>query len=341
MIDLSSDTATRPTDAMRAAIAAAPVGDDQRGEDPTVNALQDWACQWMAKEAAIFLPCASMANQIALRIHTRPGDEVVCADASHIHRYESGAPAVLSSLLLKPLPAPRGILTPEQIHSAVNPPMPHCPPTTLVSLENTHNVAGGTVWQLDETSAVAAAAREHGMGVHLDGARFVNAMTALGTDAATLAAPFDTVTLCLSKGIGAPAGALLLGTRTLVAAARRWKHCFGGAMRQAGILAAGGLHGLQHHLPDIAVDHANAQRLAQGLSEIPGIRLDPWPETNIVYFNVAGTGLTGTDAMARLEANGVRASGMGATRLRFVTHRDISPDQIEIAVEACKRALTI
>ncbi len=339
MIDLSSDTATKPSPAMRAAIAEAVVGDDQRGEDPTVNALQDHAAAWMGKEAALFLPSATMSNQIALRIHTRPGDEVVCAEGSHIQRYESGAPAVLSGLQLRPLHAPRGVLAPEQIHAAINPPMPHCPPTRLVSLENTHNVAGGTVWSLEETRAVADAARHHGLALHLDGARFVNAVGALGVSAQVVAEPFDTITLCLSKGLGAPAGALLVGTQASIDAARRWKHCFGGAMRQAGILAAGGLHALRHHLGDIPVDHAHALRLAEALSAIPGVRLDPWPTTNIVYFDVAGTGLTGATAMERLLAKGVRASGMGGTRLRFVTHRDVSSDQIDRAGQACVEAL--
>lgn len=341
MIDLSSDTATRPSDPMRRAIADAVVGDDQRGEDPSVNALQELACHLLGKEAALFLPTATMSNQIALRVHTRPGDEVLCAEASHIQRYESGGPAVLSGLQLRPIPAPRGVLTPAQIDAAVNLPMPHSPPARLVSLENTHNVAGGTVWSQEETAAVAQAARRHGLGLHLDGARLFNAVTALGVPASEVVAPFDTVTLCLSKGLGAPAGALLLGTKELVGAGRRWKHCFGGAMRQAGILAAAGRYALEHHLPCFAQDHAHAQRLAQGLAQIDGVRLDPWPETNIVFFDVAGTGLSGAEAASRLEAAGVRASALGGTRLRFVTHRDVSSEQIDAALTACRRALTV
>jgi len=340
MIDLSSDTATRPSYAMRYAIHKAPVGDDQRGEDPTVNALQDLGCELLGKEAALFLPSSTQANQIAIRIQTRPGDEVICSENCHIQKYESGGPAVLSGVLLRPLHAPRGIFTADQLLSAMNPPIPHAPPTRMVCIENTHNYAGGIVWDETAVRAVTDTAERHRLATHLDGARLVNAAVARGCDLSEIAAPFDTVTLCLSKGLGAPAGALLLGPQAMINEARRWKHVFGGAMRQAGILAAGGLYALQHHLPDIEVDHANAQALASVLQDIPGIRLDPWPETNIVYFDISGTGMTGIDAMARLEQQGVRASGMGATRLRFVTHRDISTSDIHKAGIAIKAAFT-
>ena len=338
MIDLSSDTATRPSDAMRDAIHKAPVGDDQRGEDPTVNALQDLGCELLGKESALFLPSATQANQIAIRIQTRPGDEVICAENCHIQKYESGGPAVLSGVLLRPLQAPRGIFTADQLLSALNPAIPHAPPSRMVCIENTHNYAGGIVWDEAAVRAVTETAHAHGLATHLDGARLVNAAVGRGCDLSEIAAPFQTVTLCLSKGLGAPAGALLLGPTALINEARRWKHVFGGAMRQAGILAAGGLYALQHHLADIEVDHANAQALAEVLQDIPGIRLDPWPETNIVYFDISGTGLTGVEAMACLEQHGVRASGMGASRLRFVTHRDVSTNDIHKAATAIRAA---
>lgn len=341
MIDLSSDTATRPSDAMRDAIHKAPVGDDQRGEDPTVNALQDLGCELLGKEAALFLPSATQANQIAIRIQTRPGDEVICAENCHIQKYESGGPAVLSGVLLRPLHAPRGIFTADQLTGVMNPPIPHAPPTRMVCIENTHNYAGGIVWDEPTVRAVTDTAHANGLATHLDGARLVNAAVARGCDLSEIAAPFQTVTLCLSKGLGAPAGALLLGPAALINEARRWKHVFGGAMRQAGILAAGGLYALQHHLADIEVDHANAQALATVLQDIPGIRLDPWPETNIVYFDVSATGLNGVEAMTRLEEHGVRASGMGATRLRFVTHRDISTQDIHRAAAAIRAAFAV
>lgn len=338
MIDLSSDTATRPSDAMRDAIHKAPVGDDQRGEDPTVNALQDLGCELLGKEAALFLPSATQANQIAIRIQTRPGDEVICAENCHIQKYESGGPAVLSGVLLRPLQAPRGIFTAAQVLSVLNPAIPHAPPSRMVCIENTHNYAGGIIWDDAAVRAVTETAHANGLATHLDGARLVNAAVGRGCDLSEIAAPFQTVTLCLSKGLGAPAGALLLGPAALINDARRWKHVFGGAMRQAGILAAGGLYALQHHLSDIEVDHANAQALASVLQDIPGIRLDPWPETNIVYFDISDTGLSGTEAMARLEQNGVRASGMGASRLRFVTHRDVSTNDIHKAATAIRAA---
>ena len=338
MIDLSSDTATRPTPAMREFIAAAPVGDDQRGEDPTVNALQDEAARRLGKPAALFLPSATMANQIALKIHTQPGDEVICHESAHIRLYEGGGPSVLSGCLLCPLPGAGGVFGPQSVHAAVRPDDPHFARTRLVCIENTHNAAGGCVWSPDAITAVVEAARRHRLALHLDGSRLLNAAVRLGLPAAALAAPFDTVTLCLSKGLGAPVGAVLAGDETTIHAARRWKHVFGGAMRQAGIIAAGGLYALRHHVERLREDHANAARLAEGLAALPGVRLDPPPETNLVYFDVAGTGLTGAEARARLLAEGVRASGIGETRLRFVTHLDVSGDDIDRALAACRRA---
>ena len=340
-IDLSSDTATRPTEAMRRATAEAPVGDEQRGEDPTVNALQEHAAELLSKEAALFLPSATMANQIAIRVHTQPGDEVICHELSHIRLYEGGGPAALSGCLLAPLAADRGVFSPEQVRAAVRPDDPHFARTRLVCVENTHNAAGGCVWQPAEVTAVTDAAREMGLGLHLDGSRLLNAAVALGVPAADLAAPFDTVTLCLSKGLGAPVGAILAGDAALIKGpARRWKHVFGGAMRQAGIIAAAGLYALCHHVDDLRTDHENARLLAEGLAAIPGVTLCPPPETNIVFFDVAGTGLTGDTARERLLAAGVRASGFpGSTRLRFVTHRDVSRADTERAIEAANHAL--
>ena len=339
MIDLSSDTATRPSDAMRDAMAHAPVGDDQRGEDPTVNALQEFAADLLGKEAALFLPSATMANQIALKIHTQPGDEIVCHEKAHIRLYEGGGPAVLSGCLLHLLPGERGVFTPDQIHEAVSPDDPHFARTRLVCTENTHNACGGIVWTPDETQAACTAARQNNLGLHLDGSRLLNAAVFLNLPASELARPFDTVTLCLSKGLGAPVGAILAGSRDLLREARRWKHIFGGAMRQSGIVAAGGLFALQHNLNRLADDHANAARLAEGLAQIPGVRLCPPPQTNIVFFDISGTPFSGDEAKTRLEAEGVRASG-GGQRLRFVTHLDVSRAQIDEAVTACYRALS-
>lgn len=341
LIDLSSDTATRPSPAMRRAMADAPVGDDQRGEDPTVNALQVEAARLLGKEDALFLPSATMANQIALKLHTQPGDEVLCHEHAHIRLYEGGGPALLSGCLLHPLTGARGVFTPAQVENAFRPDDPHFARTRLVCLENTHNYAGGCVWQPQDTEAVINTARALGLATHLDGSRLLNAAVALNLSAATLAGPFDTVTLCLSKGLGAPVGAILAGTERDMHAARRWKHVFGGAMRQAGIIAAGGLFALQNNIARLADDQANAALLAEGLAAIPGVRLDPAPETNIVYFDIAGTGLTGSEARARLEAAGVRPSVPGPTRLRFVTHLDVSREQSHRAVEMCQQVLGV
>jgi threonine aldolase len=339
LIDLSSDTATRPSPEMRRAMADAPVGDDQRGEDPTVNALQETAARLMGKEAALFLPSATMANQIAIRVHTRPGDEVICHENAHIRLYEGGGPAVLSGVLLYPLGGERGAFTGEQVRAAVRPDDPHFARTRLVCVEDTHNAAGGLIWRPGEAEAVAAVAREYELALHLDGSRLLNAAVASGRAAAEIASPYDTVTLCLSKGLGAPVGAILAGSRTLMAEARRWKHVFGGAMRQAGIVAAGGLYALHHNIDRLREDHENAARLAEGLAALPGVRLDPAPETNIVFFDVAETGLSGQEAKTRLEAEGVRASGAFGTRLRFVTHLDVSRADIDRALDAARRVL--
>ena len=338
-IDLSSDTATRPTNPMRIAMASAPVGDDQRGEDPTVNRLQAVAAALLGKEAALFLPSATLANQLAIKAQTRPGDEVYCHEHAHIRLYEGGGPAVLSGVQLCPLPGERGTFTPAVLHEAVRPADPHFARPRLLCVENTHNYAGGTVWGMDELAAIALAARDLGLVPHLDGSRLLNAATALGVPVATIAQPFDTVTLCLSKGIGAPVGAILAGGAAIIAEARHFKHVFGGAMRQAGIIAAGGLYGLEHNVAGLARDHANAKRLAHGLARIPGVVLDPAPETNLVFVNIAGTGLSGDDAQARLLEWGVRGSG-GGHRLRFVTHLDISDADIDAAIAAATDAWT-
>lgn len=336
-IDLSSDTATRPSDAMRQFMASAPVGDDQRSEDPTVNALQELAASLLGKAGAIFLPSSTMANQIAIRAQTRPGDEVYCHEHAHIRLYEGGGPAVLSGVQLCPLPGDRGAISPDTLTKAVRPCDPHHARPSLLCLENTHNHAGGTVQSLAEIEAATDAARDLGLACHLDGSRLMNAAEASGESAATLSAPFDTVTLCLSKGLGAPVGAILAGSEAFIREARHWKHVFGGAMRQGGIIAAGGLFAIRHNIERLADDHANAQKLAHGLAQIPGVFLDPAPETNLVFVNIADTGLSGDTAAARLLERGVRCSG-GGQRLRFVTHLDVSTGDIDATIAAARDA---
>ena len=339
MIDLSSDTATKPSDAMRRAMAFAEVGDEMFDEDPTVNALKERGAELLGKEAALFLPSATMANQIAVKLLTQPGDEIICHEYAHIRMSEGGGPAALSGVMVWGLPGERGVLKPEAIRAAIRTEDQHHPRTRLLCLENTHNRSGGCAVSVAETDAATQAARECGLYSHLDGSRLMNAAIALGVPAARLAAPFDTVTLCLSKGLGAPVGAILAGSAETIRAARRWKKIFGGAMRQAGIIAAGGLYALNHNIERLAEDHENARLLAEGLSQIPGVRLDPFPETNLVYFNVSDAGLTNEEAISRLKSHRVRVS-VAYDRLRFVTHLDISRADIETVITACQRALT-
>ena len=340
VIDLSSDTATQPSEAMREAMASAPVGDEQKGDDPTVNALQEEAAALLGKETALFLPSATMANQIALKIHTQPGGEIICHENAHIRLYEGGGPAIFSGCLLHTLAGSEGRFTGAQVEAAIRPDDPHFAVTQLICIENTQNFAGGTLWTPVQINEVADVCDSHNLALHLDGSRLMNAAVALNLPAAILAARFDTVTLCLSKGLGAPVGAILAGSRVQMTEARRWKHRMGGAMRQAGIIAAGGLFALRHNIPQLATDHSNAQLLAKGIALIPGVRLDPPPQTNIVYFDVTETGFSGADAKARLESVGVRASHPGNNRLRFVTHLDVSTSHIREAIARTRQALT-
>lgn len=336
VIDLSSDTATRPSEGMRQAMAAASVGDEQKHEDPTTNALQDAVAALLGKEAAVFLPSASMANAVALKVHLKPGEELLAERWAHIVVWEGGGYAALAGAAINPLTTENGVFTGEQVASAVRPDDPHYPKTALVCVENTHNAGGGTVWTREELDDVTQTARQNGLALHLDGARLMNAATASGRPAAELAAPFDSVTLCLSKGLGCPIGAVLAGTREFIHAAWRPKHLLGGAMRQSGILSAAGLYALEHNLPRLAQDHKNARRLADGLSQIPRVVIDPSRvQSNLVFFRVDG--LSASDARARLVERGVRLSG-SADRLRAVTHLDVSADDIERALDAAQAA---
>jgi threonine aldolase len=326
---------------MRAAIAAAEVGDEQRGEDPTVLELERRAAAFLGHEAAVFVPTATMANQIALRILTRPGDELLAEESSHVLLYEQGAPAALSGLVMRVLRGERGRFTPEQVRDAVRDwRSGHMPITRVVCVENTHNSSGGRAWPLDELDALAAACSELDLRLHLDGARVVNAAAALGVEPAEIGRRFDTVTLCLSKGLGCPLGALVAGSNELMAQARRAKHLFGGAMRQAGIVAAAGLYALDHHVARIGEDHARARRLAAGLADA-GLGVDrAQVETNFVQVDVAPLGLSSAEALERLRGAGVLLSGtVHRGLLRAVTHLDISDEDVERAVELVPPAL--
>ncbi len=340
MIDLSSDTASRPTAEMRRFMADAPVGDEQRREDPTVNELQRMTAELMGKEAALFLPSGTMCNAIAFSTLAGRGEVVVLDRFAHPNLHEGGGPAWLANVMLRPLDGDRGIFTADQVRAVLHPGDTHTARTGLISVENTSNAGGGKIWPLERLGELRALADEHRIALHMDGARLLNAVVATGIPAATYAAPVDTVWLDLSKGLGAPVGAVLAGSERFIERARRLKHMFGGAMRQAGIIAAGGVYALRHHVDRLADDHANARLLASGLATIPGIRLlhDPI-ETNIVFFDVAQTGLTAGELEQRLNERGVRMDGYGSeTVIRAVTHIDVSREDCERAVEAARLA---
>ena len=338
MIDLRSDTATRPTDGMRAAIAAAAVGDEQKREDPTVNELETRGAALLGQEAAVYLPTATMANQIALRLHTEPGDELLGEENCHVFISELGGPAVHSGVVTRGLPGVAGRFTPEQVRAAWRAPAVHSPRTRVVWVENTHNASGGRIWPREELDALRETCDELDLRFHLDGARLLNAAVASGEEPAAIGARFDSVTLCLSKGLGCPLGALLAGPAESMAKARRLKHLFGGAMRQAGIVAAAGVYALDHHVERLADDHARAKRLAEGLAEA-GLAVDPdRTETNFVQVDVAP--LTPAEAMTLLAEHGVGLSAtIHPTVLRAVTHLDVDDEDIDRALELIPRAL--
>ncbi len=342
MIDLRSDTATRPTAAMREAIARAEVGDEQKREDPTVLELERRAATLLGQDEAVFVPTATMANQIAFRVQTAPGDELLAEENSHVLLAELGGPAVHSGLVTRGLPGVAGRFTPEQIRAAFREPAStHYPRTRIVSVENTHNSSGGRVWPLAEIDAVVATARELGLRLHLDGARLLNAAVASGVPAAEYGRRFDTVTMCLSKGLGCPLGAVVAGSAELMVRARRMKHLFGGAMRQAGIVAAAGVYALDHHVERLADDHARASRLGDAL-EVAGVPVANDVETNFVQVGVAPLGLDRESALARLQEAGVLLSPtIHPTVLRAVTHLDVDDADIDAAAEAVPRALGI
>jgi len=339
VIDLRSDTLTQPTPAMREAIASAAVGDDQKREDPTVNELERRGAEFLGHEEAVFLPTATMANQIALQILGRPGDALLVERHAHIMLSELGGPAAHSGLLTIGLEGTHGRFSPDQVVSEIRDRTSvHVAPTRIVAVENTHNSSGGRVWPLEEIDAIVATCREHDLAVHLDGARLVNAAVASGVDSARVAGSFDTVTLCFSKGLGCPLGALIAGSHELMHGARRGKHFFGGAMRQAGIVAAAALYALDQHVNRIADDHRRARQLAEGLVDA-GVKVDlDQVETNFVQIDV---GPERADAIERMREQGVLVSTtVHPTVVRAVTHLDISDDDVETAIAAIPRALT-
>ena len=341
MIDLRSDTVTRPTARMRAAMAAAEVGDDVYGEDPTVNLLEQRAAQVFGREAALFVPTGTMGNQIAIRVHTRPGQEVIAESRAHILDWEMATTAVFSGCLVRAVPAARGILTWKHIEPAIYGRGAFRAATGLIEIENTANLAGGSVTPLPVLEEIWAGAKERKLPVHLDGARIFNAATALGVDVKTLTRGFDTVMFCLSKGLCAPVGSMLTGSAELIDQARLYRKALGGGMRQAGILAAAGLIALEQMPARLYEDHANARLLAEALAHMENVAIDlDAVETNIVIFRLTG-GLTAAELVARLKGRGILASTVGPDAIRLVTHHDVDRAACVTAAEALTEEIEV
>lgn len=335
IVDLRSDTVTRPTPEMRAFMAAAPVGDDVIDKDPTIEALQNLTAELLGKEAAIYMPSGTMTNQIAVRIHCKPGDEFLCETECHIYHYEQGAYAQLSGVATKTIPGIDGILSVEQFDGTIRPDNEHSVRTRLVCLENTHNRASGRVQPYENVAAICRWAQENGLRRHLDGARLFNAVAATGIDARTWSQHFDTVSVCFSKGLGAPVGSCLAGPREMIKEARRHRKLFGGAMRQAGIIAAGALFGLQHHRERLGEDHRNAKLLEQAVRDSEGLALAVSSiDTNIVICNVDPKLGTAAQLAGALAEQGVLAIAISKQRVRFVTHLDVSRADCARAADA-------
>ncbi len=336
VIDLRSDTITLPTLPMRQAMAKAPVGDDVFGEDPTVNLLEQRTAAILGKEAALFVPSGTMANQLAVRAHTEPGDEILVDANAHLYYYEAGAPAALAGVMCKCLAGRRGIFSAAEVTAALRPANVHFAPTRLVCLENTHNRGGGSVWPVAQIAEIAAVARERGLKMHLDGARLWNAAVASGTPEQEYASHFDSISVCFSKGLGAPVGSALAGNRAFIERARRFRKQYGGGMRQAGIIAAGALYALENHRARLAEDHQNARLLAEGLATLPKIQLDvATVETNMVLFHLVGVP---AESLARkLETRGVRVLATGPNAIRAVTSLMVTRDDVLEAVKVVER----
>ncbi len=334
-VDLRSDTVTKPTPEMRRAMAEAEVGDDVYAEDPTVNRLEQRAAEIFAREASIFVPSGTMGNQIAIKLHTKPGQEIICEERGHIYNYEMAMLSWFSGCIARTLPAPNGILTWDLVKRWIAPKIYYRAQTGLISLENTHNMAGGSIYPQEVADEICDRAHEMGLPVHLDGARVFNAAMALGKPVAEVTRKYDSVMFCLSKGLGAPVGSLLVGSRKFIDDARACRKALGGGMRQAGVLAAAGLIALEKHTARLKEDHDNAKFLAQCLSKIPGIKIDPTTvQTNIVIFDISGTGIGSTEFTRRLAEKNVMAGGVNNELVRFVTHMDVDRS-------GCERALQV
>jgi len=333
-IDLRSDTVTKPSPEMRKAIYDAEVGDDVFGDDPSVNHLQEMVAELFRKEASLYVPSGTMGNQVALKTISEPGWEILCERDCHIVNYETAGPAVHSSLLVNMIDTDRGVMTAEQIERCIRPDNIHSPITKIVAVENTHNRHGGTIYPLDEIHRIRTVADKYGLLMHLDGARIWNAHIATGISLADWAAPFDSVSVCLSKGLGAPIGSMILGTRDFIEKARRNRKLFGGGMRQVGLLAAAAIYAVENNITRLKEDHDNARLLAEGLSRVEGFTIDlSRVETNIVIVDISEIGKNSMEIVAVMAESGVLAVPFGPTRVRFVTHLDVTVDDCRQAVE--------
>lgn len=340
-VDLRSDTVTRPTPEMRRAMAEAEVGDDVYGEDPTINQLEQRAAEIFGREAAIFVPSGTMGNQIAIKLHTRQGQEIICEERAHIFNYEMAMLAAFSGCVARPIRADDGILAWDEVKKRIAPKIYYRAPTGLISLENTHNMGGGTTYPTEIAEEICDGAHDAGLPVHLDGARIFNAAIALGKPVAEITCKFDSVMFCLSKGLGAPVGSLLVGSHEFIERARACRKALGGGMRQAGILAAAGLIALEKMPARLVEDHANAYFLADGLAHVPGIKVDPSRvRTNIVVFDISGTGMTSADLSRELAMRNILMNGINPEVMRLVTHMDVDRAGCTRALQAIREICT-
>lgn len=337
MIDMRSDTVTRPTTAMRRVMAEAEVGDDVFGEDPSVNRLEVYIAELLGKEAAVFVPSGTMANEIAVRIHTRPGDEMLCEQSAHVCLYEAGGPAALSGVTCRGIGGRRGILDRGDFEGMIRPSDHHFSRTRLVAIENTHNRGGGSIYPLDNIARICAWARQNGLATHLDGARLFNAAVATGVSLPQWCQEFDTVAVCFSKGLGAPVGSAIVGDTELIHEARRVRKLFGGGMRQAGVLAAAALYALEHHMNRLAEDHANAKLLAETLEATEGFLVRAGDiETNLIWVEVQPTIGSAAQIVQRLRDRRILICALGAQTIRFCTHLDVSRDDVQYCCDTIR-----
>jgi threonine aldolase len=337
MIDLRSDTVTQPTEEMRKAMFRARVGDDVFGEDPTVNLLQEKISELTGKEAALFVASGTMGNQVCINVHTQPGNEIIVERNAHLYNYESGAPGLLSGVQIMPIPGQRGSFTLEQVREVIRPFNVHHPRTALICMENTHNREGGTIFPLDEMTKISRFARESGIKLHLDGARLWNASVATGILIRQYCELFDSVSMCFSKGLGAPVGSIISGSRDFIDKAHYYRKVYGGGMRQAGILAAAALYAVEHHIKRLEEDHTRARMLGEFIATVPGIEFDAdSAQTNIIIFNVKNTGYSGQQVIDRLQQSGIKMLTFAGTKIRAVTHLHITDQDIKNTIKVLK-----